>query len=68
MTQLKFRIVILQDNSVKNLKNDENNKFNYEASFNLIRVKRKGFYNKFVYDYNIYNGELTSVVNVIIKL
>ena len=50
------------------MKNGQNNKFNYEASFNLIRVKRKGFYNKFFYDYNIYNDELTSIVNGIVKL
>ena len=54
----EFKFVILQDNSVKNWENGSNNKFNYDLLFNQIRVKRKGFYSKYDYDYNIYNGEL----------
>lgn len=54
----EFKFVILQDNSVKNWENGSNNKFNYDIIFNQIRVKRKGFYSKYDYDYNIYNGEL----------
>lgn len=54
----EFKFVILQDNKVKNWENGSNNKFNYDILFNQIRVKRKGFYSKYDYDYNIYNGEL----------
>ena len=54
----EFKFVILQNNSVKNWENGSNNKFNYDLLFNQIRVKRKGFYSKYDYDYNIYNGEL----------
>ena len=54
----EFKFVILQDNSVKNWENGSNNKFNYDLLFNQIRVKRKGFYSKYDYDYNITNGEL----------
>ena len=54
----EFKFVILQDNKVKIWENGSNNIFNYDLLFNQIRVKRKGFYSKYDYDYNIYNGEL----------
>ena len=33
--------------------------FNYNILVNIIKNRRTGFYNKYNYDYNINNGELT---------
>ena len=55
----EFKFIILQENKIKRWEPGENNVFNYNILFNQIKNKRRGFYNKYNYDYNIYNDELT---------
>ena len=56
----EFKFVILQDNKIKKWEPGKNNIFNYDILFNQIKNnKRNGFYDKYNYDYNIYNDELT---------
>ena len=55
----EFKFVILQGNKIKKWEPGENNKFNYNILLNLIKKKRNGFYDKYNYEYNIYNDELT---------
>ena len=54
----EFKFVIIQNNKIKKWEPGENNKFNYEIIYNQIKNKRNGIYDKYSYDYNIYNGEL----------
>jgi hypothetical protein len=55
----EFKFVILQDNKVKKWEPGDNNVFNYNIMVNQIKNRRNGFYNKYNYDYNVNNGELT---------
>ena len=55
----EFKFLILQNNKIKKWEPGENNKFNYEIIYNQIKIKSNGIYDKYNYDYNIYNGELT---------
>lgn len=55
----EFKFLILQENKIKKWEPGENNIFNYNILLNLIKNKRYGFYDKFNYEYNIYNDELT---------
>lgn len=59
----EFKLVILQENKIKIWENGPNNKFNYEAMFNQIRVRKKGSYSKYEYEYNINTGELILFCN-----
>ena len=55
----EFKFVILQGNKIKKWEPGENNIFNYNILLNLIKNKRYGSYDKYNYEYNIYNDELT---------
>ena len=55
----EFKFLILQDNKIKKWEPGENNKFNYEILYNQLKIKSNGIYDKYNYEYNIYNGELT---------
>ena len=55
----EFKFVILQDNKVTKWEPGENNIFNYNIMVNLIKNRRSGTYNKYNYDYNVNNAELT---------
>ena len=53
----EFKFVIIQDKKVKTWENGENNKFDYDGFINEIKANKKGFYDKYEYEYNN-NGEL----------
>ena len=55
----EFKFVILQGNKIEKWEPGENNIFNYDILLNLIKNRRYGFYDKYNYEYNIYNEELT---------
>ena len=55
----EFKFVLLQNNKIKKWESGENNKFNYEMFYNELKNKKNGFYDKYNYDYNFYNEELT---------
>ncbi len=55
----EFKFVILQDNKVTKWEPGDNNIFNYNIMVNLIKNRRSGTYNKYNYDYNVNNAELT---------
>ena len=57
----EFKFVILQDNKVTKWEPGENNIFNYNIMVNLIKNRRSGTYNKYNYDYNVNNAELTFI-------
>lgn len=54
----EFKFVIIQDKKVKTWENGENNKFDYDGFINEIKANKKGFYDKYEYEYNNNNGEL----------
>ena len=48
----EFKFIIIQDKKVKTWENGENNKFDYDGFINEIKANKKGFYDKYEYEYN----------------
>jgi hypothetical protein len=55
----EFKFVILQGNQIKKWETGENNKFFYDMFVNQLKNRKNGFYDKYNYEFDSYNGELT---------
>ena len=55
----EFKFVILQGNQIKKWETGDNNKFFYDMFNNQVKNRKNGFYDKYTYEFNPNNGELT---------
>ena len=58
LSDFEFKFVISSNGNVKNWENGDNNKVNFDKLTNEIKYKKKGYFNKYEYNYESIKREL----------
>jgi hypothetical protein len=58
LSDFEFKFVISSNGNVKNWENGDNNKVNFDKLINEIKYKKKGYFNKYEYNYESIKREL----------
>jgi hypothetical protein len=58
LSDFEFKFVISSNGNVKNWENGDNNKVNFDKLTNEIKYKKKGYFNKYEYNYDPIKREL----------